>query len=50
MGKLIVNGNSVYEVDENCMRKRKRRNKDVPRKGKNNQKTVEKNRSGENNT
>ncbi len=25
MGKLIIEGNSVYEVDEECMRKREQR-------------------------
>ncbi|MGN0170343.1 MAG: hypothetical protein ACI39H_06195 [Lachnospiraceae bacterium] len=33
MGKLIVNGNSVYELDENCIKKRKRKNKEMPSKG-----------------
>lgn len=36
MGKLVVNGNSVYEVDENCMKKRKRKNKEETQKGRKN--------------
>lgn len=36
MGKLVVNGNSVYEVDESCMRKRRRKNKEDPQKEKRN--------------
>lgn len=25
MGKLIIDGNAVYEIDENCMQKKQRR-------------------------
>lgn len=28
MGKLIIDGNSVYELDEECMREKERRGKE----------------------
>lgn len=39
MGKLIVDGNSVYEIDEECIRKKeKQKQKEKERKGKEEQK------------
>lgn len=39
MGKLIIDGNSVYEIDEECIRKKeKQKQKEKERKGKEEQK------------
>lgn len=39
MGKLIVDGNSVYEIDEECIRKKeKQKQKEKEKKGKEEQK------------
>lgn len=39
MGKLIIDGNSVYEIDEECIRKKeKQKQKEKEKKGKEEQK------------
>lgn len=39
MGKIIIDGNSVYEVDEECIRRRERReNREEEEKGRGEQK------------
>ncbi|MEQ2659998.1 hypothetical protein, partial [Roseburia amylophila] len=34
MGKLIIDGNEVYEIDEECMKKRKRKRRSGPHRKK----------------
>ncbi len=34
-GKLVIDGNSVYELDEECIRKRRDQEKDQEKDGKN---------------
>lgn len=33
MGKLIIDGNSVYEIDEDCQKRRERRGKGPAKTG-----------------
>ncbi|MEY8390016.1 hypothetical protein AALA98_01370 [Lachnospiraceae bacterium 45-W7] len=33
-GKLVIDGNSVYELDEDCMRKRREQDKEREKEGK----------------
>ena len=35
MGKLVIDGNSVYELDEECIRRRKDQDKEREKEGKN---------------
>ncbi len=34
-GKLVIDGNSVYELDEECIRRRKDQDKEREKEGKN---------------
>ena len=34
MGKLIIDGNEVYEIDEECMKKKETEKKETDRTGK----------------
>ena len=39
MGRLIINGNKVYELDENCMRQMEKQRKENNQKRDNNDRT-----------
>ena len=44
MGRLIINGNKVYELDENCMRQMEKQRKENNPKRDNNDRTKKKGR------
>ena len=44
MGRLIINGNKVYELDENCMRQMDKQRKENNQKRDNNDRTKKKGR------